>query len=175
LSAAEREVRPEGVAETALKRVEVEGTLSAIDTDLIFRGRVAGDFEEACDRCLEPAKVRVEQEVTWLFSPGAAPEPVRKADEDEDEDEFDAPLDSERVRYFDGEEVDLAPEVWEEMMLAAPAKYYCRDDCKGLCPSCGKNWNTGACKCAQQEEVNHSGLAALKDLFPNLPSQAAEE
>ncbi len=177
LSAPEHEVRPEGVAESALKRIELAGTLSAIDDEVMFRGTVTGEFEDACDRCLEPAKQSVTQDVVWLFTPGVASEPAhaQDADDDDDEEVFDASFDSERMRYFSGDEVNLAPEVWEEMMLAAPTKYHCRDDCKGLCPTCGKNWNEGACTCAQEQNVNNSGLAALKDMFPNLPSKAAEE
>jgi len=174
LSAAEHEVRPVGVAESALKQIALAGTLSAVDDEVMFRGTLTGEFGQPCDRCLEPASERVVQDVVWLFTPGAPAEPVRVQDEPEDEDVEEA-FDSERIRYFTHDEIDLAPEIWEEMLLAAPTKFYCRETCKGLCPSCGKNLNEGACKCAQEKDVNHSGLAALKDMFPNLPSKAAEE
>lgn len=174
-SAPESDVRPNGVAETPLKSVRLAGTLSAIDEEIMFRGTVTGDFEQPCDRCLEPARKSVTQDVVWLFTPGTPSEPVKAPGEDDEDEEFDASFDSERMRYFANDEVNLAPEVWEEMVLAAPVKFYCRETCKGLCPSCGKNLNEGACNCAQQEEANHSGLAALKDMFPNLPSKAAEE
>ncbi len=175
LSAPEHEVRPEGVAESPLKQVTVAGTLSAVDDEIMFRGTVTGEFEQPCDRCLEPAHTRVTQDVVWLFTPGTPPEPANPLNDADLDDEVDDAFESERVRYFANDEVNLAPEIWEEMTLAAPAKYYCRDDCKGLCPTCGKNLNEGACKCAQEQDVNHSGLAALKDMFPNLPSKAAEE
>lgn len=175
LNAPEHEVRPEGVAESPLKKVSLDGTLSAVDDEIMFRGKVTGEFEQPCDRCLEPAQQRVAQDVVWLFTPGAPPEPAKALDTADDDEAESASFDGERMRYFSGDEVNLAPEVWEELTLAAPTKYYCRDDCKGLCPSCGKNWNEGACKCAQEQDVNHSGLAALKDMFPNLPSKAAEE
>jgi uncharacterized protein len=29
-------------------------------------------------------------------------------------------------------------------------KKLCSEDCKGLCPSCGKNLNDGPCNCAEE-------------------------
>ncbi len=173
VEASERDVRPQGVNESALRSVHVSGTLSAMDQDLMFRGTIEGDYEQPCDRCLEAARKSVEQEVVWIFNPG--PEPAQTQTAGDEDGEFDADLDSERVRYFEGDTIDLGPHVWEETVLAAPVKFYCRESCRGLCPTCGTNLNEGACKCAREEDVNHSGLAALKDLFPNLPSEAKEE
>jgi uncharacterized protein len=172
IDVSERDLRPQGVKESALRSAQVHGTLSTVDQDLMFRGTITGEFEQPCDRCLEPARQSVEQEVVWIFIPGPAP---AAAPPDEEDGEFGADLESERVRYFEGDQLDLGPHVWEEMVLVAPVKYYCRENCRGLCPTCGKNLNEGACECARKEEVNHSGLAALKDLFPNLPTGSAED
>ncbi|RKY75804.1 DUF177 domain-containing protein, partial [candidate division KSB1 bacterium] len=35
--------------------------------------------------------------------------------------------------------------------LEVPAKKLCMEDCKGLCPVCGKNLNTGSCSCVKDE------------------------
>jgi uncharacterized protein len=171
----EAAVRPPRVPATSLARVRVSGNLSAIDREFIFRGRLTGTFEQPCDRCLEPARAAVDQDVTWLFE--AAGETARVAGAaGEDAIEFEAGDVDERARYISGEEIDLGPHVWEEMVLAAPAKYYCRADCRGLCPKCGTNLNAGACECAaEEEETANTGLAALKELYPNLPSKPLEE
>ena len=34
------------------------------------------------------------------------------------------------------------------MLLAVPLKALCREDCKGLCPGCGRNRNRESCDCA---------------------------
>src|SRR2546422_6619926 len=39
----------------------------------------------------------------------------------------------------------------------------CRDDCRGLCPRCGKDLNAGPCGCPPAEDQRWKGLAALKD------------
>ena len=82
------------------------------------------------------------------------------------------------TRTYQGQEIDLGPYVWEELVFAAPAKYLCREDCRGLCPRCGANLNTGPCACAPAEapkaEAN-KGLAGLADLFPDLVKENPEE
>lgn len=46
------------------------------------------------------------------------------------------------------ERLDLDALLLEDLLLDMPGQYLCKEDCKGLCPSCGKNWNEGPCKCA---------------------------
>lgn len=37
--------------------------------------------------------------------------------------------------------------VISDVILSYPQKFLCRDDCRGLCPHCGKNLNEGECGC----------------------------
>jgi uncharacterized protein len=59
--------------------------------------------------------------------------------------------------------LDLAPLVRELMLLSKPIRALCRPDCKGLCPNCGQDWNTGSCDC-EQDTINPQ-FAVLKDLL----------
>lgn len=34
-----------------------------------------------------------------------------------------------------------------DILLELPSKFLCREDCRGLCPMCGKNLNEGLCGC----------------------------
>jgi len=45
------------------------------------------------------------------------------------------------------EYIDLGEEIRQEMILANPEKVLCKDDCKGICPTCGANLNLEQCKC----------------------------
>lgn len=59
-------------------------------------------------------------------------------------------LDEEDTGEFivvEGMRLDLTALVREDLLLALPAKFLCREDCKGLCPICGKNLNDGSCSC----------------------------
>lgn len=43
--------------------------------------------------------------------------------------------------------------LWEDIMLAMPSPIYCREDCRGLCLSCGGDLNTDGCVCGQKRQV----------------------
>ena len=38
-----------------------------------------------------------------------------------------------------------------ELLLDMEMTVLCREDCKGLCPKCGKNLNDGDCGCDRRE------------------------
>ena len=52
---------------------------------------------------------------------------------------------------FFGRTLDLAPQVWESVLLLLPSKVLCREDCAGLCPRCGADLNEGPCSCEGEE------------------------
>jgi uncharacterized protein len=49
--------------------------------------------------------------------------------------------------YIDRNQIDLDNIVYSDVILNIPTKVLCKDDCKGLCPKCGKNLNEGQCEC----------------------------
>ena len=50
-----------------------------------------------------------------------------------------------------------------DLLLALPTKHLCREDCRGLCPHCGKNLNEGLCGC--REDKVDPRLAVLAQLM----------
>lgn len=54
--------------------------------------------------------------------------------------------------------------VTEDIFLNLPSKFLCREDCKGVCPSCGKDLNEGQCGCVKPTD---SRLEALRRLLDN--------
>ena len=50
-----------------------------------------------------------------------------------------------------------------DLLLALPTKHLCREDCRGLCPRCGKNLNEGLCGC--REDKVDPRLAVLAQLM----------
>jgi uncharacterized protein len=44
-------------------------------------------------------------------------------------------------------EIDLDPEIRQDIIIEYPIKPLCKLDCKGLCPKCGQNLNADKCKC----------------------------
>jgi uncharacterized protein len=100
-----------------------------------------------CRRCLTTVTTPVRLEVRALFAQD--PEAL------EDPDAYPVPAEA--------QELDVTPAVREELVLAAPRYAVCREDCKGLCPQCGKDLNAGPCGCAPATEARWQPLKALKD------------
>ena len=48
---------------------------------------------------------------------------------------------------LEGEEVDLAGPLRDNLLLELPSTVLCREECAGLCPACGADRNTTDCGC----------------------------
>lgn len=168
----EDDLRPEGARDLSIGPVTVKGQLTEVDGHYLFRGDIEGEYRHMCDRCLGEAEVPFDVDVLWAFEPGEPSEELSEEAEDLEEE-----VDRDRSRAFQGDELDLAPHVWEEIVLAAPSKFLCREDCAGLCPRCGSNLNRERCSCPTEEtgQFGNKGLQGLADLFPNLESKQDSE
>lgn len=60
-------------------------------------------------------------------------------------------------------EVDLREAIRQNLLVAMPVRALCREECAGLCPTCGKNLNEGPCDC--QPETEDARFAVLRDLL----------
>lgn len=47
--------------------------------------------------------------------------------------------------------LELDEVVISDILLSLPLKNLCREDCKGLCQSCGQNLNNGECSCDKRQ------------------------
>jgi uncharacterized protein len=90
-----------------------------------------------CWRCLEEARVRLAVESEEFAAEG------RPADAPFDED-----LDS---AYVEDLQLDAAGWARDAIAEAVPATILCREDCAGLCPTCGANRNVVDCGCVAVE------------------------
>ncbi len=61
--------------------------------------------------------------------------------------------------------LDLDEDVRQYALLAVPLKLLCKDDCAGLCPTCGKNRNRESCKC--EDETVDPRWEGLRDISSN--------
>jgi DUF177 domain-containing protein len=116
-------------------------------------GTARTELELPCSRCLEPFRLPVDAQFDLRFLPASD---MTQDDEREVEDED---LDT---SYYRDDTIDLNELLREQFYLALPMKPLCRDDCRGLCPQCGTNWNTGTCTC--RNEWEDPRLGALKGL-----------
>lgn len=121
------------------------------ELDVLVSGEILATVPQVCGRCLEPfpAGVRAGVDVRLIPRPRTA-DNVELASDDLD------------VDFYQNDELDFSALVEAETTLALPMKPLCRDDCRGLCPTCGGNRNVVACACS--ERPPDPRLTVLKDL-----------
>ena len=128
--------------------LRVTGRLSAAGAGKFYwHGRLEGDLTMPCRRCLNDSTVRVTQESHVIFAEAGS-------DETEDPDVYVLDERSQRI--------DLRPAVREEWMLNVPSFVECRADCKGICPTCGKDLNDGPCECPVTRDTRWDALRKLQ-------------
>lgn len=164
-------IKPAEAPPLPLENVAVSGTFSLLIDQILFQGTVETEFFHSCDRCLENARFPVSVPVVWTFEEGQPRDYVEQQMAEAVEDDEVEAL---GVFFYNGTAIDLAPPVWDEVALAMPDKFICRDDCRGLCPVCGGNRNTDPCACEdnstnEETSASNSGFAGLKEMFPDLP------
>lgn len=88
------------------------------------------DYQRSCDRCGE--QCTVEQNMNFAHK-------LAQTLVDEGNDDYIETPDF---------TVELDEVVITDILLNLPQKNLCKEDCKGLCPTCGVNLNTGSCACS---------------------------
>jgi uncharacterized protein len=104
-----------------------------------------------CDRCLVdvPTKIQLdfEKEVDLKHS---ASERMEELDEQ---------------NFIEGYSLDVEKLVYGEILVNWPMKVLCKDDCKGLCSTCGVNLNQKTCDCDSTDLDPR--MARIRDIFSN--------
>ena len=134
--------------------VTVSGKVRLAGNEVFVNGHVETRAQVECDRCLQPVEVPVNTDFALEYITGPEYESGGVAELTEDEMS---------VSVFDGEAIDVDEIVKEQIVLAVPTRMLCREDCKGICPECGTDRNTGDCSCATNDIDPR--WAALKNLI----------
>ena len=114
--------------------LHVRGRLSSAGPGRFYwHGSIEGDVTLECSRCLGDTTGHVTDDAHLIFA---------EAGSEDVEDDPDVFVLDER-----SPDLDLRPAVREQWLLNVPGYALCRDDCKGLCPTCGAELNLGRCDC----------------------------
>lgn len=105
-------------------------------------------LQTRCDRCLTRVDIPIEISFDEKISEECILHPT------EDTDEFS---------YLDGYMLDTDILIGNEILINWPVKILCKEDCKGICPKCGRDLNQGDCGCDTFEPDPR--MAVLKDIF----------
>ena len=100
--------------------IKIDAHVSRVDEVLIAQTQIEADYGFLCARCL--VDVKSHQQKTYTITFDIDPE----------------------VEYY-----DLGEEIRQELIMDNPARILCKDDCRGICPGCGKNLNNEQCQCSK--------------------------
>ncbi len=127
----------------------------------IIMGDITAAYEQSCARCANAFVNKITIPFKNRFTKAGA----FNADEDSADDD--------ESYSFTGESIDIETMVLDEIFLQIPMVSTCSDDCKGLCPNCGCNWNNSQCDCVGEEvsegadEKSDNPFSKLSQLLDN--------
>ena len=107
--------------------LELDLRLEAVVEGVLVSGTVSGPVTGECARCLEPVSDEMVFDLQELF---AYPDSATRETTSEGE-----------AGRIEGELIDLEPTVRDTVVLGLPLSPLCRDDCRGLCATCGVRWD----------------------------------
>lgn len=130
--------------------VAVQGSVRDQNGVMALDAHIRAEYETDCARCLDTVQGCVEFDFTRLVTENAP------ADDDGDED----------IVCISEGGVNVDDQIIEELSLEFPTIHLCRDDCPGLCPTCGKRLADGDCGCREKKEIDPR-LKVLQKLLEN--------
>ena len=130
-------------------KAAVNAKFTVLGGSVNLTATVSCPMEYMCDRCGNTFSDTLKFEFEEILKK----ETPNHKDEDKDPD----------VIFFTGNTVSMDEIVYKNIYMNLPAKKLCQEDCKGLCPKCGKNLNEGTCGC--ETKTTDPRLEILKTLL----------
>jgi uncharacterized protein len=115
-------------------------------------GRLTGEIETDCDRCLEPFRHSIDSQFDLFYRPTPDNDVPHELAIDQGEAE---------IAFYDDGGIELAEVLREYVLLSLPMQQVCKQDCQGICPQCGLNRNT--CRCERETKIVDERWTALRD------------
>ena len=125
--------------------VTIKGLLTNTKKGILFEAEGATEAEFLCSRCLTTVKEPIQFQINEMFYQAGKVENDKEAE------------------TFSDEQIDFTDIIQRSILENLPMKVVCKEDCKGLCPKCGKNLNEGNCDCDHTEFDPR--LESLRTLF----------
>jgi uncharacterized protein len=149
------EVASEGETYSIVAPVELAFDIHKDKDKFRLEGHLRTELELQCSRCLEPYRFPVDADFDQRYLPASAASSDAESEVQDDDLE---------TSYYSDDQIDLGELIREQFYLALPMKPLCREDCRGLCPHCGTNLNTGTCDCSPVwDDPRLAALKAIKE------------
>lgn len=128
-------------------QLRVEGKTVNVSEGILLQAKASGEIILTCSRCLDKFKHPLALDIEELFT-----------FHDTDQEHFVEKDDT----------IEIAGVIIEALALDLDMKTLCKQDCKGLCPSCGIDLNKRSCQCTDQKiNIRWNKLEELKKRLNN--------
>ena len=131
--------------------VQVEARIHRLQDLITVRGDIVGHGVRPCDRCLNEANVSITAPLHVVIRERSV---AMEAEEGDDGEYLLTATD-------DDAEIDLTDQIRGALVVEVPISVHCREDCKGLCSTCGADLNDSPCGCSPQADDRWSGLGSI--------------
>ena len=118
-----------------------------------IQGKYTVEMAAQCDRCLGRARFPLDGGFDLFYRPVSFIAREEEVEIGEDEAE---------IGFYEGGGLELEDILREQVLLALPMQRTCGQDCKGICPVCGRNRNETTCDCRIESSDDRWG--ALRKL-----------
>ena len=125
--------------------LQVSGAVRNMAGALELTGTAKTVLDTQCSRCLKPLSLPLEVPVKTLLA--------EKLEDEESDD----------IVLLENGQADLDEIFTTACVLALDGRHLCKEDCKGLCPTCGADLNEGPCGCKKELDPRLAVLAKLLD------------
>ncbi len=125
-----------GLGDPFYNGVKLNVKMDKSNSQLVFDCNLHTKAKLDCDRCLNEYDAEFETDFIITYIIGT--------DNGEEVD---------NLYYLSPEDdkINLTQDAYDYAKLSMPMKSLCSDDCKGLCPKCGKDLNVESCDCKENE------------------------
>ncbi len=125
--------------------IAAKGSYVGSGETVSLEAEVTATVVSRCARCLGEVTLPIKAQMEAEYS--RQPDP-------EDPDQYS----------FETSTLELTDAIKDALVLELPLRFLCSEDCKGLCPKCGTNLNTGTCTC-QKGDDDTNPFAALRSMI----------
>ena len=129
--------------------VELDLRLESVVEGVLVSGTARAQATGECVRCLDPISIGLALDLQELF---AYPD--------------SAAAEAEEIAQVEDELVDFRPVLRDAVVLALPLQPVCRDDCLGLCATCGARLNDDPDHHHEQVDPRWAALGGLVGATP---------
>ncbi len=136
----------------------VRGILKLSNTGslLIMNGKISADVKFPCSRCLVDFSMPIEAPIEEQFRIEKIGDAAMILPMEEEDEAAETALVKNNV-------LDVDELIRQNLLLVLPIQPLCKEDCAGLCPTCGENLNVRQCSCPPGDL--ESPFHALADLL----------